>query len=132
MMKLIVFRDKDYYHLSKTALSPIVHDEGSEGNHDNLDYTHEKWDRCDWGFVSLAIEAGLEVSFRKATNEEIEQYTKRLREMNHTFMEDPACDASGLFPVYKLANQEGFGALTKKILEIARVQGGNARSKDIS
>ena len=124
MMKLIVFRDKDYYSLSKTILSPIVHDSNSIGSHRNKNERNKKWDRCDWGFVSLAIEEGLEVSFRRATDEEIATYTKRLENIRGSLMEDPSCNAKGSFPVYKVANQDGFGILLKKILEVDKVQGG--------
>lgn len=126
MMRLIVFRDKDYYRLSKTMLSPIVHDDNSIGSFQDHKEKNKKWERCDWGFVSLAIEEGLEVSFRRATEEEIEFYTKKLKSINHSLMEDPSCNTKESFPIYKIANQDGFGILCKKILEIDKVQGRNA------
>lgn len=122
-MKLIVFRDKDYYSLSKTMLSPIVHDSNSIGSHDDKEEKNKKWDRCDWGFVCLAIENGLEVSFRRATDDEIRIYTKRLENIRGSLMEDSSCNVKGSFPVYKVANQDGFGLLVKKILGVDKVQG---------
>lgn len=113
-VKLIVFREKDYYRLSKTILSPVVHDEGSVGDWEDPSIQHLKWDRFDWGFFSLCVEAGLTVAIRRATPEELEIYDKRLKELRHDLMEDPSVDISGAFPVYRIANQDDFGILVKK------------------
>ena len=119
MIKLIIFRDKDYYRLSKTILSPIVHDEGSVGHWEDPLEVNKKFKRFDWGKVDLCIEAGIEVSFRRATDEEIALYTEKLKRVRHGLMEDPNVDltASCVFPVYKELNQDGFGLFIKKLLQ---------------
>ena len=60
--------------LSKPAL---VHDEGSVGSRESLTQIHRKYERCDYGFVSTYLQAGLSVSIRPATADELKAILKR-------------------------------------------------------
>ena len=126
MMKLILFVHKDFYLLSKTMLSPIVHDNNSKGSYNDENETYSYFERCDWGFVHLAIEAGIEVSFRKPTTDEINKYEKRLENIRNELFEDSSIDAKNLFPVFSvkidesgLTIKEGLGAVFNTIKRIS-------------
>jgi hypothetical protein len=116
MIKLILFTNRNYYDLSKTMLSPIVHDSGSDGCYTNELEPRNKWERSYWGKVRLALEAGIEISFRLATPDEIGVYDKRLSEIRPDLLEDPNIDCSGSFPVLKVGELLDPGMLVKKFL----------------
>jgi hypothetical protein len=127
-MKLILFTDKDYYSLSGTMLSPIVHDRDSVGEWDDPHETHELGERSDWGKVTLALDAGLTVAFRKATPSEIQIHTDHLMQIRRSRMEDPSCtmDPRG-FPVYEVKPGDRVGIVLKKALGVEKIQGGGLK-----
>jgi len=116
MIKLILFIEKDYYKLSKTMMSSIVHDADSIGSPWDPEEKNEKFDRFDYGFVKVCLENGMEISFRLATKSEIEAYDKKLSELLHNLLEDPTCHAKGSFPCIEVAYENDAGILIKKLL----------------
>lgn len=124
-MRLIIFTNRDYYKLSKTILSPIVHDNNSIGSHSNKSETYSYFQRTDWGFVCLALEAGISVTFRIPTQNEIDAYEKRLENIRGQLMNETAIDVRGDFPTFTinegdpgLSIKEGLGAVFDRIKRI--------------
>lgn len=115
-IKLIIFKNKDYYRLSKTALSSIVHDSGSVGNWMHPKEKHNKWERFDYGFMSLCIEAGLTVSIRKPTDKEIEIYDSKLIAIQNEHGEPVVDNTFGKLPILEIADNYGVGGLIKKLV----------------
>ena len=115
-IKLIIFKNKDYYRLSKTTLSSIVHDSGSVGNWMNPNEKHHKWERFDYGFMSLCIEAGLTVSIRKPTDKEIEIYDSKLITIQNEHVEPVVDNTFGNFPILEVTDRSGVGCLVKKLV----------------
>ena len=116
-IKLIIFKNKDYYAQSGTTMSSIVHDSGSVGTWTNLNEKHHKWGRFDYGFMTLCLDAGLTVSIRKPTDKEIEIYDAKLITLqNDVNKKCRNCNKVGDIPIFEIANQDGFGVLVKKLM----------------
>ena len=94
-------------------LSPIVHDNNSFGSHEDEKESYSYFQRTHWGFVTLAIESGISVSFRKPTDFEIEAYEKRLENIRGMIFNDSEILAYNDFPIFTI-NEDGPGLTLKE------------------
>ena len=64
----LIFIGDDFYMKSGSMMSPIYTEDGL---------------RYDWGFVNVDLREGRTVEIRPATNNELEFYQKKLKEMKN-------------------------------------------------
>lgn len=64
----LIFIGDEFYLKSGTSMSSL--------------YVEDTWKRSDWGFVSIALQAGNKVNIRPATEAELDVAHRMLREKN--------------------------------------------------